>query len=59
MKNTREMNSVLTVQEAAEYFRVSEDCVREMIRKRQLKATMIGNSYRILKKNVLAVLEIV
>ena len=57
MKNIREMNSVLTVQEVAEYLRVSEDCVREMIRKGQLKATMIGNSYRILKKNVLAVLE--
>ncbi len=56
--NLRNMNSVLTVPEAAEYFRVSEDCVREMIRKGQLKATMIGNAYRILKKDVAAVFNV-
>ena len=59
MKNTnlRDMNTVLTVQEVAEYLRVSEDCVRDMIKKGQLKATIIGNSYRILRKNVIAILE--
>ncbi len=59
MKNTnlRDMNTVLTVQEVAEYLRVSEDCVREMIKKGQLKATMIGNAYRILRKDVAAIFE--
>jgi excisionase family DNA binding protein len=46
---------ILTVSEAATYFRVSEDTIRQMIASGQLRAVAIGDDYRISREALNAV----
>ncbi len=47
------MNELMNTLEAAEYLRVSEKTVRELIKRGDLPATKIGREYRIRKEAVI------
>ena len=50
---------LLNIDEVAEYLRVSERTVRELIKRGELPATKIGREYRIRKENLINMVPIV
>jgi excisionase family DNA binding protein len=51
------MDEILTIEEAADYLKVSEDVIRRMIKDKSLKATKIRGQWRIRKKDIDALFE--
>lgn len=46
-------DEVLSVEEVAEYLKVSTQTVRKLIKKGKLPYFMVGNSYRVLMNDIL------
>lgn len=46
-------DEVLSVEEVAEYLKVSTQTVRKLIKKGELPYFMVGNSYRVLMNDIL------
>lgn len=47
------MEEVLTIEETAEYLKVSTQTVRKLIKNDKLPYFMVGNSYRVLMDDIL------
>ncbi len=43
---------ILTVSQAADYLKVCDKTVRRLIAKKELKASLVGNSWRIQKSDI-------
>lgn len=47
-----EVPAILTVKQCAEYLQVSEQTVRRMIERKTLKASKVGDTWRIQKQDI-------
>lgn len=45
-------DSILTIQQAANYLKVCDKTIRRLIAKKELTASKIGNSWRIKKEDI-------
>jgi len=52
-----EVQVLLTIKQCAEYLQVSEQTVRRMIERKHLKASKVGDTWRIQKQDILEYLN--
>lgn len=52
-----EVQALLTIKQCAEYLQVSEITIRRMIERKQLKASKVGDTWRIQKTDILEYLN--
>jgi len=54
---SNEVQALLTIKQCAEYLQVSEITIRRMIERKQLKASKVGDTWRIQKADILEYLN--